>query len=191
MDPVEVCVRLLRAQVAVFSRRECVMTAAHATLSCVSTPLQSVRQTCTMVAAHAAAVQIDRAALRELAERMVRADLAVEVQSAMRDSPGWRIRRGYCCRCWHAAHHCATVAVQMEPHTKRCLTCRCKGCPPPFLGRRAPLVQATAGSIAAPRWDEQGWHYNADAAEGGPLTAQYLLVLDALNWCFWVRIRQR
>lgn len=34
-------------------------------------------------------------------------------------------------------------------------------------------------------WDAEGWHYNADAASDGPLTAQYVLVLDALNWCFW------
>lgn len=34
-------------------------------------------------------------------------------------------------------------------------------------------------------WDAEGWHYNADAATDGPLTAQYVLVLDALNWCFW------
>lgn len=34
-------------------------------------------------------------------------------------------------------------------------------------------------------WDAEGWHYNADAAADGPLTAQYVLVLDALNWCFW------
>ena len=34
-------------------------------------------------------------------------------------------------------------------------------------------------------WDADGWHYHADAASMGPLTAQYILVLDALNWCFW------
>jgi hypothetical protein len=36
-----------------------------------------------------------------------------------------------------------------------------------------------------PAWDEGGWHFSADAAAGGPLTAQYVLVLDALNFCFW------
>ena len=29
-----------------------------------------------------------------------------------------------------------------------------------------------------------GWHYCADAP-GGPLTCQYIFVLDALNFCFW------
>jgi hypothetical protein len=28
-------------------------------------------------------------------------------------------------------------------------------------------------------------HYCGDAEEGGPLTAQFIFVLDALNWCFW------
>ncbi len=36
-----------------------------------------------------------------------------------------------------------------------------------------------------PTWDEGDWHYARDADTGGPLTAQYVLVLDALNWCFW------
>lgn len=35
------------------------------------------------------------------------------------------------------------------------------------------------------QWDEAGWHYCADAATGGPLTCQYIFVLDALNFCFW------
>lgn len=34
-------------------------------------------------------------------------------------------------------------------------------------------------------WDEEGWHYSADADTCGPLTAQYIFVLDALNFCFW------
>lgn len=34
-------------------------------------------------------------------------------------------------------------------------------------------------------WDSSGWHYNLDASTDGPLTAQYILVLDALNFCFW------
>ena len=38
---------------------------------------------------------------------------------------------------------------------------------------------------AHPPWDAEGWHYTADASVGGPLTAQYMLVLDALNFCFW------
>lgn len=36
-----------------------------------------------------------------------------------------------------------------------------------------------------PAWDAGDWHYCADVKEGGVLTAQYVLVLDALNWCFW------
>jgi hypothetical protein len=34
-------------------------------------------------------------------------------------------------------------------------------------------------------WDASGWHYSADAAVSGPLTCQYVFVLDALNFCFW------
>lgn len=44
---------------------------------------------------------------------------------------------------------------------------------------------ASETSVKPPAWDEGGWHYAADAAAGGPLTAQYVLVLDALNFCFW------
>lgn len=35
------------------------------------------------------------------------------------------------------------------------------------------------------QWDSCGWHFSSDASVGGPLTAQYILVLDALNFCFW------
>lgn len=34
-------------------------------------------------------------------------------------------------------------------------------------------------------WDGAGWHFCADASAAGPLTCQYVFVLDALNWCFW------
>lgn len=34
-------------------------------------------------------------------------------------------------------------------------------------------------------WDSNQWHYCADADARGPLTAQYIFVLDALNFCFW------
>jgi hypothetical protein len=34
-------------------------------------------------------------------------------------------------------------------------------------------------------WDAEGWHYQQDAAIAGPLTCQYILVLDSLNFCFW------
>ncbi|RHY49424.1 hypothetical protein DYB30_005658, partial [Aphanomyces astaci] len=34
-------------------------------------------------------------------------------------------------------------------------------------------------------WDFGDVHYFADAKDGGPLTCQYVFVLDALNFCFW------
>lgn len=30
-------------------------------------------------------------------------------------------------------------------------------------------------------WDATGWHYS----DNGPLTVQYVFVMDALNFCFW------
>lgn len=36
-------------------------------------------------------------------------------------------------------------------------------------------------SIPKVEWDFEGIHY----FDNGPLTVQYLLVLDALNFCFW------
>ena len=36
-------------------------------------------------------------------------------------------------------------------------------------------------SIPKVKWDFEGIHY----FDNGPLTVQYLLVLDALNFCFW------
>ena len=39
--------------------------------------------------------------------------------------------------------------------------------------------------LPAIQWDSSGWHYSADASSGGPLTAQYVFVMDALNFCFW------
>eukprot|EP00897_Mesotaenium_endlicherianum_P005462 jgi/Mesen1/4944/ME000247S04237 len=35
--------------------------------------------------------------------------------------------------------------------------------------------------VSLVEWDFEGVHYR----DGGPLTAQYLLVVDALNFCFW------
>lgn len=40
-------------------------------------------------------------------------------------------------------------------------------------------------SLEKIQWDSEGWHYCKDASIIGPLTAQYILVLDALNFCFW------
>lgn len=34
-------------------------------------------------------------------------------------------------------------------------------------------------------WDEEGLHYNDDAGACGPLTAQFLFVVDSVNFCFW------
>ena len=36
-------------------------------------------------------------------------------------------------------------------------------------------------SIPKVEWDFEGIHY----FDNGPLTVQYLFVLDALNFCFW------
>jgi hypothetical protein len=42
-----------------------------------------------------------------------------------------------------------------------------------------------AATINGVQWDSSGWHYSADAEACGPLTAQYVFVMDALNFCFW------
>ncbi|KAG6617087.1 UPF0553 family protein [Phytophthora cinnamomi] len=34
-------------------------------------------------------------------------------------------------------------------------------------------------------WDSGDFHYFQDVARDGPLTCQYVFVLDALNFCFW------
>ncbi len=34
-------------------------------------------------------------------------------------------------------------------------------------------------------WDACGWHYNGDVKTQGPLTVQYIFVMDAMNFCFW------
>lgn len=34
-------------------------------------------------------------------------------------------------------------------------------------------------------WDACGWHYNADVNVQGPLTVQFIFVMDAMNFCFW------
>eukprot|EP00898_Chlorokybus_atmophyticus_P006177 jgi/Chlat1/6560/Chrsp45S05926 len=43
------------------------------------------------------------------------------------------------------------------------------------------LSEEGAGGLPSLVWNFDGVHYS----DGGPLTAQYLLVLDALNFCFW------
>ncbi|TMW55666.1 hypothetical protein Poli38472_010548 [Pythium oligandrum] len=34
-------------------------------------------------------------------------------------------------------------------------------------------------------WDSGDFHYFADVEQDGPLTCQYVFVMDALNFCFW------
>lgn len=43
------------------------------------------------------------------------------------------------------------------------------------------VVEDIEGSIPKVEWDFEGIHY----FDNGPLTVQYLFVLDALNFCFW------
>ncbi|PKU59468.1 queuosine salvage protein [Dendrobium catenatum] len=43
------------------------------------------------------------------------------------------------------------------------------------------VIGEIEGSIPRIEWDFEGIHY----FDNGPLTVQYLLVLDALNFCFW------
>ncbi|KAF8404902.1 hypothetical protein HHK36_009797 [Tetracentron sinense] len=43
------------------------------------------------------------------------------------------------------------------------------------------VVETIRGSIPKIEWDFEGIHY----FDNGPLTVQYLFVLDALNFCFW------
>lgn len=56
------------------------------------------------------------------------------------------------------------------------------------------LMASTSGDFATHlqmliekknEWDATGWHYNEDILSGGELTAQYILIVDALNFCFW------
>lgn len=53
-------------------------------------------------------------------------------------------------------------------------------------------IEKYASSIASEKkdlsivdWDEHDWHYCVDAPTRGPLSAQYIFVLDCLNFCFW------
>ena len=43
------------------------------------------------------------------------------------------------------------------------------------------VVESIQNSIPKVEWDFEGIHY----FDEGPLTVQYLFVLDALNFCFW------
>eukprot|EP01041_Mallomonas_annulata_P008727 gene8727-18040_t len=43
-------------------------------------------------------------------------------------------------------------------------------------------IASFRGEVA---WDVSGWHYTQDVEQLGPLTCQFIFVLDALNFCFW------
>ena len=49
----------------------------------------------------------------------------------------------------------------------------------------ADLASKATLQLEGVAWDASGWHYCADASQQGPLTCQYVFVLDALNFCFW------
>jgi hypothetical protein len=42
-----------------------------------------------------------------------------------------------------------------------------------------------ASELSKIQWDACDWHYAEDTFIAGPKTAQYILVMDALNFCFW------
>jgi hypothetical protein len=48
-------------------------------------------------------------------------------------------------------------------------------------------VDQIKGDVPKVEWDFEGIHY----FDNGPLTVQYLFVLDALNFCFWPGINSR
>ncbi len=68
--------------------------------------------------------------------------------------------------CAHVVAHASHVTIDDAALTR-------------FTAELAPLA------LTPPLWSAGSFHYDADAAAGGPLTAQYVFVLDALNWCFW------
>lgn len=49
-------------------------------------------------------------------------------------------------------------------------------------GMKAEDLEALRNGV---EWDAEEWHYCGDVANGGPLTCQYVFVMDALNFCFW------
>jgi hypothetical protein len=50
------------------------------------------------------------------------------------------------------------------------------------LGRYYDKLTAAGATID---WDEHGWHFNDDAAGTGELTCLYVMLIDAINFCFW------
>lgn len=49
-----------------------------------------------------------------------------------------------------------------------------------FVGIES-LAERIKDSVPKVEWDFEGIHF----FDNGPLTVQYLFVLDALNFCFW------
>lgn len=47
------------------------------------------------------------------------------------------------------------------------------------------MIKDQQQSLKNVEWDAYGWHYSADASIQGPLTCQYIYVMDSLNFCFW------
>jgi len=47
------------------------------------------------------------------------------------------------------------------------------------------MIKDQQQSLKNVEWDAFGWHYNADSSTQGPLTCQYIFVMDSLNFCFW------
>lgn len=58
---------------------------------------------------------------------------------------------------------------------------QCKSKP----GEQAPNVFTSFNDGGAVEWETSGIHYSLDVAALGPLTVQYIFVLDAMNFCFW------
>ncbi len=49
-------------------------------------------------------------------------------------------------------------------------------------GMKSEDIEALRNGV---EWDAEAWHYCKDVKDGGPLTCQYVFVMDALNFCFW------
>jgi len=47
------------------------------------------------------------------------------------------------------------------------------------------MLATNQQSLKNVEWDAFGWHFNSDSSTQGPLTCQYIFVMDSLNFCFW------
>jgi hypothetical protein len=54
-----------------------------------------------------------------------------------------------------------------------------------FVGNDEMFPRAIDEVLDKIQWDSAGWHFCSDASHTGWMTAQYIFVLDALNFCFW------